>query len=440
MSGMKPWEREIIEYRPSIGLDTTILSIVQTKQANADPVEAPIKKFELTPVVSAATKVLGIDILENLIASLSRANALLAQLDESLSHDVTYISYQKAVKDGDFIGANQIYLNNLGNINGNPDFDIYPMLSDLPNEIETYLNFLNQELFDGEADYSDLTIIRNQEEQQVAQLVQIESEDLKTTDSIVLTPEQRHVIQKMIDEGAIIANSVDDYIQDLIQEQLQTGSSRINYEEITNRVQVIATGSEKSSMYKDMIDNMDTYVNTHLNEYVGEDLKGSLNYVVDLAGSQVDAKDSFQQLYNHHVSQTKRAYINQKRVANREVREFLDQKLSSVKSQKGFISKRVQSLLQEDKYADSGAQMMMSALSDSMGASTASWKFILTEHIGTTRMNVTQSDTFFQTLNEKRKTQTFYKFTDLVGREYTGTNQDDDLNQFISYYDLHDLS
>jgi hypothetical protein len=55
-------------------------------------------------------------------------------------------------------------------------------------------------------------------------------------------------------------------------------------------------------------------------------------------------------------------------------------------------------------------------------------------------MNVTQSDTFFQTLNEKRKTQTFYKFTDLVGREYTGTNQDDDLNQFISYYDLHDLS
>jgi hypothetical protein len=118
----------------------------------------------------------------------------------------------------------------------------------------------------------------------------------------------------------------------------------------------------------------------------------------------------------------------------------LDQKLSSVKSQKGFISKRVQSLLQEDKYADSGAQMMMSALSDSMGASTASWKFILTEHIGTTRMNVTQSDTFFQTLNEKRKTQTFYKFTDLVGREYTGTNQDDDLNQFISYYDLHDLS
>jgi hypothetical protein len=441
MSGMKPWERDIIEYRPDIGLETHVLSLVQ-KQAKLDAEEtsAPVKQFQMTPVIKATISMLGVDMLEDMIASLSRATALLNQLDMSLSHDATYIAYKKAIKDGDIIDANQLYLSSLDNINGNPDFDVYPMLSDLPDEMETYLDYLNQELFDGDADYSDLSIVRKQEEHQVEQLVIIESEDLRVTKSIQLTDEQRTLIQQMIDGGTIDAVSVDAYVDGLARDQLSQGSSRINYEEMTNRVQFIATAKEKAGMYKQIVNNMENYIKSKLSAYVGGDIKGSLGYVVDLQDSLPQAKESFEQLFAFHATQSKQAYINQVRVANRDVREFLDKKLSSVKIEKGSITDRVKRLMRDESHEDRGAQMMMESLTDSLSASVSTWKFILVEHIGTSEMNTNQSKRFFDTLSNKRRNQTFYKYTDLIGREYTGSTSETDMDQFISNYKIDKLS
>lgn len=435
MASMKVWEREIIEYRPNIGLDTNILSIVSKRSTNQPEQEWTL--FTPTLVVQTATTMLGTDVIESLMASLSRVSTLLSNLDAKLTHDPTYEAYQKALKEGDPITARHLYLDHLIDINGPKEFDVYPMIADLKDEMEVYLNHLNQELFDGQADYSDLSIIRKAEEQQVAGLLDIESEDIRVMSSADLTENQTALIQRFIEKEETSETSIEDYLQQALEEKQRVGSPRINYDDLTSRVQVIASAGDKTNMFKEILDMTDSYLDTRLANMVYDDLAGSLEYLIDVEDSLPDMKDALQMTFDHHANRAKHSYINQLRLANREVREFLDREMSEVRQKKQRTADRLKKFYDTDKFQSDGGQAIMYTLRDGVDAANATWKYIMVEHMGTTDMNLDQGHRFFDHLQEKSKHQRFHQYVDLVDREFDRSNKDKEMNQFISTHNLH---
>lgn len=426
MPSMKPWEREIIEYRPNIGLDTHILSVVKSR-------EDYMAKFQPSAVVNKMTTMLGIDMIESVIASLSRGVHMLNQVEKSLSGDATFEAYRKA----DEIEAREIYLNHLADLNGNADFDIYPVLASSVQEMEQYLDYLNEELFEGKADFSDLQPAREEEEEYVISLLDTESEDMKLIHRDDLTDEQRALINRMVQDENHPLNSEDEYVAYLNNETRKEGSSRINYDTLINRIQFIATAYEKSNMYKDLMDRTEAYITTPLSSYVHDDLEGSLQYLVDVVDSLSDMKDGLQLSFDYHAKESQNSYVNTLRVSNQDIRTFLDSQLSNVQKKKSQILQAADKLYDPKKYAQMGAQTFMEAVHDAVSSADAMWKYVLTEHIGTSEMNVDQHRKLFDNLTGKRKNQSLYHYVDLVDREFDRENTESELNRFISIHGLH---
>lgn len=426
MPSMKPWEREIIEYRPNIGLDTHILSVVQSGEHTV--------KFKPSAVVTKATTVLGIDVIENVIASLSRGVHLLSQLEKSLAGDTTFEAYKKAE---DLITAREIFVDHLADINGNADFDVYPILSDAVREMEEYIDYLNKELFDHEADLSDLIPVREKEEQQIIGLLDIESEDLRTIQKEDLTKEQLALIDRMIKDKTHPLSSLDEYIEHINEEIRNDGSSRIDYGSLINRIQFIAAANEKSNLYKNLMDHTETYLTVLLSSYVHDDLQGSLDYLADMVGSLYEMKEALNTSFDYYAKESQNSYVNMLRVSNQDIRLFLDSRLSDVRSKKDRLLQNTRRLYNPNRYKQMGAQSFLETIHDSVASADATWKYVLTEHIGTSEMNIDQNETFFKYLSGKRKNQALYHYTDLVDREFDRDNKESELNRFISIHGLH---
>lgn len=436
MTGMKPWERDIIEYRPNIGLETYIRSIVKTREEDEEDDGIYGSVFTPSPIVSRAASLLGSDVVDKMLASLSKANTLLNEVESKLVHDSSYQSYIKALKEDDPITAEQIYLDHLDDIDGEKAFDVYPLLSDMADEMEVFLDYVNDELFDGKVDYSDTEPTRIQEEGNVQSLLDIESEDLRPTTLDDLSEKQLELIQKIVDDEGSDIESIDDYLT-YLQEQLEReGSPRINYEEESARVQVIAALDEKANMFRDSLGLMDDYVHTKWSDLLYDDLEGALKYIVDSDVSIADMKESYEMSFKRHVKRTKQSYINTKRVAGRDVREFLDNQLSRVRNKTRSLVRRLRGFSNDIESKSNGEQEMIVALQDGIEEANATWKYILVEHMGTSNMNQDQYEKFMDGLNAKNRFQSYYQYNDLVEREFDWANKDKEMKTFISTHNV----
>lgn len=430
MSGMKQWEREIIEYRPYLGLHRDILSSVMSRKDEDGRIPPP------TQVVKKAASLLGIDVIENIIASLNRITRLLEQLETALANDPTFLAYKQALAEEDIVKAREIYTDHLSDLHGNPDFDAYPILLDAATEIENYLTFLNGELYGGKADFGNISSVRSQEEDEVLTLVQFESEDLQPILLENLTDDQKQLIEKIIWQNNGGAQTVEEYIEMLTKEKYESGSPRINYNEVAIRTQIIATANEKSEFFKKIADNTDAYVGKRMEEHLGGDMKGSLSYLVNIETSLEDIKGSLAIGFNHSADKSKEAYVNQVRLTNQSVREFLDMKMSQTRKRKQDLSNKVKTFYKPDDYPDKGAQYLMSAIADGVESVNGAWTMILTENIGATHMAADQNDVIFDNLHKKRRNQALYQYVDVVDKEFDYENKEKEMQNFLNSRNL----
>jgi hypothetical protein len=428
MSGMKPWERDIIEYRPQIGLNREILSVVDKTKY--------IARFKPSKVVERTTKMYGIDMIDRLLATLSQGANLLREVETSLGNNDVFTKYKSLLAD-DPIEARELYLHHLADIDGHSHFDVYPVLSEALDEMEEYLDYLNEELFDGRVDYSNTVIVREQEEEKIVGLLSLESEDVQLLTEDTLTDEQHDLIQRMIEDDRHPLTSKTEYITYVNQERQREGSPRIDYNDLANHVQFVATADEKTQYFQALMSQVDSYIHTLLPEQVGGDIEGSLAYLTDIEGSLTDLAEGMALSFNYHAKKAQDSYINMLRVADRSVRLYLDKQVSDVRKQREKFAGRLKQYFDTERYQQEGAQALMFTMQESVESINAMWKYVVVEHIGTSDMNRDQTGKFFEFLHHKQRNQSLYHYTRLVDNEFDRSNKSTELTRFISTHKLH---
>ena len=428
---MKAWERDIIEYKPEIGLHRDILSTVIPQNGPA--------KFQPSAVADKLAGALAIDMLDRQMASLSKAGDLLRRLESSLDNNERFITYQNAIEADDLSTARRIYFDNLSDIDGNADLDVYPVLRDTMQEMENYLDYLNDSFFSGEADYSDLAPVREREERDVTGLLDLESDDLRLLTPDDLSDDQRRLIQRLIDDPEHPLKTEGDYIRHLNDDMRSSGSRRVDYRYWADRVQLIAAANEKTTMFRELIEHISVYLSSALSDYVMDDLQGSLDYLVDIRSSLDDMRDALATSFDFFAKRSQSSYVNTLRVSNGEMRQFLDGELKTVQERKNRLTRRLKILHTAGAQAELGAQTFLTAAAEAARNGEGLWKYILTEHIGTTDMNRDQHKEFFGALAEKRKHQILYRYAGIVSREFDWEHADQEKIRFISIHNLHKL-
>lgn len=165
--GINDKEREQLNYRPSIGYRPKILSIIDPKAM-----------YEMPPIISRLTEVLGSDLLDDLTGLLGDINVLQKRMEQCLQdtdgNGVSFKEYKKekrsANPDYDKIVAYESYHST--NLNGRTQAEVYPILIDMENELTEYREFINKQLFDGQADYEHTDTIRQKEKNKIDKFIE----------------------------------------------------------------------------------------------------------------------------------------------------------------------------------------------------------------------------------------------------------------------------
>lgn len=430
---MKPWEREIIEYRPNIGLEQTILSTI-VKRANSDS----NRIYKPTAKVMARTKLLGIDVIDNIIATLSKLHELKNYIDKLLIHNPTFINYKGALSQGDYILADEIHEANLIDITGVSELDVYPIIDGHINELTTYLDRVNKVLFAGKVDYSNTSSERKSEEDYIQAIIQIESEELSLQIRPVMTQQQLAMVQKLIEDPNEPINSTEDYIRVIHSELRNRGASGIDYDKLADDSQIIYSYSEKANMFRKSTDSIGNYIYSSLESFVDSDIQGSLRYLSDTVDLFHDIMDSLGTSHQYYANESLSSYHNMKRVSDQETREMLDERLSGIKDKKARLVNTLLQSFQTDNQS-AGAISIRQGIREGVQSADNLWTFILTEHIGTTEMNDHQLEEFYKKISKKKQHRSLFRYTDLVSREFDFDNKERELKTFAQTHNLHTL-
>lgn len=431
---MKPWERKIIEYRPNIGLKRTILTTIIKRAGGEDNSSI----YKPTAKLIARTDRLAIDVIESIIATLSKLNDMKASIEQTLAYDPTFIKYKEAVDTGDQLLADEIHQDNMVDIIGRSELDVYPIIVDFIDELIEYLDTVNDTLFDGKVDYADLEPSRKEEEEKMESMLQMESEQLSLQTRPVFTPQQLILIDRLVRDPDEEINSVEDYIQALYTELRNKGATGIDYEDIADESRTIYSFGEKADMFRGTSDSIAEYLYSSLDSFVAKDIQGSLEFLSDTTTSLHDIMESLGTSYQYYASKTLNSYLNTKRIADRGIREVLDKQLVQVQAKK---SRLVDTLLRsmQTNNESGGAISFRDGIREGVGAADNMWAFILTEHIGTTEMNDSQYSELHSVLMKKKQHQLLFKYTDIVSREFDFDHRERELQTFAHTHSLHSL-
>ncbi|WP_422661772.1 hypothetical protein ACK8P5_25800 (plasmid) [Paenibacillus sp. EC2-1] len=379
---MHPWERELLEYRPRLGLNQNILSTIAEKEAGE-------KLYEPSVVARRAANVLGSDVVDNLMATLSRASDILSKTDKCLSNNPTYQKYRAAKDEGDLIEAKDVIYDNINNINGIPQLDVIPILEDLKDEMESYLDFMNRELFDGEADYDDTTSIRKKEEDLVSSVLRLESE----------------------------------------------GKS-VDYSRLSTRVQAIAACGDRTGWYRDTVSRCDSYLTSKIKDYALDDVEGLMRYLDKTPEEHIPLmKETMEAAYRKSAAQAIAAYDNMERVGGKEFRDFLDKQMSETRKKVHTV---YDTLLTgyDDTPESPGAEAFKMLYQQNADQVPQTFQYMVVENIGNTVLNAEQTEHYFKNLHAKKEAQEYNNLLSLVDEEYDRGNPDREIPRFIKTHQL----
>jgi hypothetical protein len=165
--GINDKEREYLNYKPKMGYIPKILSVVD-----------PQAIYEMPPVIKRLTDVLGSDLLDELTGLIGDINVLQRRMEQCLQDSdgggVSFKDYKKekrsANPDYSKISAYETY--HATNLNGRTQAEVYPLLVDMGDELTEYRDFLNKQLFDGQANYEHIDVVRQKEKNKIDKLIE----------------------------------------------------------------------------------------------------------------------------------------------------------------------------------------------------------------------------------------------------------------------------
>lgn len=431
---MKPWERKIIEYRPNIGLRRTILSTIIKRAAGEDNSSI----YKPTAKLNARTVRLAIDVIDSIVATLSRLNEMKDNIEKTLAYEPVFVKYKEAIDADDPLLADEIHQDNMVDIIGRNELDVYPIIVDMIDELVEFLDTVNDALFGGELDYADLEPSRKLEEDKIKSMLQLEAEQLSLQTRPTFTPQQMVLIDRIIRDPEEDINSLDDYIQALYTELRNKGANGIDYEDLADESRTIYSFGEKADMFRKTSDTISEYLFSSLDSFVSNDIQGSLEYLSDTSGSLHDIMESLGTSYQYYARKTLGAYVNTKRISDRSVREMLDKQLVQIQAKKGKLVDTLLNSMQINNES-AGAISFRDGIREGVDSADNMWRFILTEHIGTTEMNENQYSELHNSLMKKKQHQLLFRYTDLVSREFDFENKERELKTFAHTHALHGL-
>lgn len=373
---MKPWERDLLEYRPKIGYQRDITAVI---------VKKPGDVFTPSKIAQRSLQVLGVDAVDNLMAAMSKANDILQSVDKCLSHDPTYQAYREAKDSGDLLQAHKVYADNLKNINGKPQLDVIPLVEETKDEMEAYLDFVNQELFDGQVDYNDTDAARKAEEDSIDTILRLESE-----------------------------------------------GKPIDYNKLNSRIKTIAAVAEKANVFMNTIDNSDTYLKNKAKDYLYQDVEGYLQYAAKLPEEKLPLLgEALQVQFRKSADTALTERENMFRVGDRAFREILDQKMSATRQKVKDVYDPMLPEYMDDAQDAVGAEVFKSVAFNGLDRIRETYDYMVSENIANSKLNSEQTDAYFKTLDEKKKAQSLYQLTNKVSEDFDRSNPDKEIPRFI---------
>lgn len=428
---MQPWERSIVEYRPNIGMDRDILTKI-IKRTNREVGRT------FTPTKSLMTRqsYFATDIIDSLMATLSALTELKNHIESTLAYNPVFEEYKRLVNEDDKIGAADLHEENMISLDGTPQLDVYPDVINFLDEVTQYLDYINDELFDGDIDYSDTSGLRDKEKAKIEALFELEAAELTQDINPSFTEAQLVLIERLTQDPSSNINTIQKYIDYLQEEKRKEGASTINYKQMNDESRIIVSHLKKADMFKDSTSHISEYLYSSLSAFVHEDVQGSLEYLVDMAGLLSDMKSAYEISHQQYAISALNTHYNKIRVADREVREMMDKKLSALRQKKSQIVNSLSYRLKTPHEAV-GAHALKETMQEGIHSVNNLWTFMLTEHMGTSEMNIDQNKKYTDDLTRKRQHQMMYKYADLVQREFDFENKDRELKTFASTQNLY---
>lgn len=155
-------DRDIINYKPNLGFKPKILTMVE-----------PTSSYTLPPAIQALTDVLPSSILDEIGGLLGDIDVLAKRMEMCLQDDVangiSFKDYQKEKKsanpNNDIINSYENY--HKSDINGSTQGEVYPILLDMNKELSDYRDFLNNQFYNGNANYDYIDTVKEKEKAQI---------------------------------------------------------------------------------------------------------------------------------------------------------------------------------------------------------------------------------------------------------------------------------
>lgn len=167
INGINDFEREVLEYKPSLGFIPKILSTV-TKAG----------EYVMPPALEQLTKVLPSDTLQEINNLLNDISDVMDDIDDKLDgavvNGVSFDEYkkEKASARPDFEKICNFENYHEQDVNGTTEGEVYPILKDLEDEMKDYRDFLNNQFFNGTANYEHLDVVKNDEIEEIEEAIE----------------------------------------------------------------------------------------------------------------------------------------------------------------------------------------------------------------------------------------------------------------------------
>jgi hypothetical protein len=385
---MKSWERDVLEYRPVVGYTPDILSIVTKLQADGSHSSAAV----FTPSVMAqqATVVLATDLVDQLTETLEAAKGILSGLAKGLSSSPVYTSYREAVISGDAAAAEMIHLENMKDIAGSTPMDVIPILEETIADMESFLEYINRELFDGTADFSDMDRLREAEQ-----------------------------------------NAIDSIYY------LEAANRNVNYEELAGRLHMLLACSERIASQQYVIEQISGYLYRSFKDIVDGDASGAVYYLSGMNEAALAPLQTILEMgFRPPAEQAANMTQAMKRVGQQELKTMLDTKLSEVKSLLKTVYEPLLPYYKSDTIDSTGAETIKGILNEGIDILHRTFEKVSVEHIGNSILNRDHTETLFAYMNSKKDRQLLYNTVSTFHSEFDPIDLDKEVLRFIKQQGL----
>ena len=270
---MREIDKDILSYRPEIDYETTIRNLVEV---NIRPIDMTLDNPEDNTLITYRTDISMELERYNLATVLDGYKQM--QDTKQLMKDIISRGIEVEKKTGRDTSSDE-YIADIGTESiTDPIFAAEEILKEIDN-IENLIG----KIYDIDLDTVDIDELIRNEEDRIKDIKQKEEEDISFYKEYKFSDSEREYIDQLIYNRSTGIDRLDDYINRLIEEQREIGSSRIDYPTIRDDVKRAFGISTLISTVNVSGNRISNVSNMTMDDVMNGDTQGGLVYLVDVA-------------------------------------------------------------------------------------------------------------------------------------------------------------